>query len=40
MSLTDVQELEQIEFLAQSLPSVHLQPAYTDMGDYLRSLTL
>ncbi|MBZ2058484.1 SP_1767 family glycosyltransferase [Streptococcus sanguinis] len=39
MLLTDVQELEQIEFLAQSLPSVHFYIAcYTDMGDYLRSL--
>ena len=39
MLLTDVQELEQIEFLAQSLPNVHFYIAcYTDMGDYLRSL--
>ena len=39
MLLTDVQELEQIEFLSQSLPSVHFYIAcYTDMGDYLRSL--
>lgn len=39
MLLTDVQELEQIEFLAQSLPSVHFYIAcYTDMGNYLRSL--
>lgn len=39
MLLTDVQELEQVEFLAQSLPSVHFYIAcYTDMGDYLRSL--
>lgn len=39
MLLTDVQELEQIEFLAQSLPSVHFYIAcYTDMGAYLRSL--
>lgn len=39
MLLTDVQKLEQIEFLAQSLPSVHFYIAcYTDMGDYLRSL--
>ena len=39
MLLTDVQELEQIEFLAQSLPRVHFYIAcYTDMGDYLRSL--
>lgn len=39
MLLTDVQELEQIEFLAQSLPRVDFHIAcYTDMGDYLRSL--
>ena len=39
MLLTDVQELEQIEFLAQSQPNVHFYIAcYTDMGDYLRSL--
>ncbi len=40
MLLTDVQELEQIEFLAQSLPSVHFYIAcYTDMGAYLQSLS-
>ena len=39
MLLTDVQELEQIEFLAQSLPSVHFHIAcYTEMGAYLQSL--
>lgn len=39
MLLTDVQELEQIEFLAQSLPRVDFHIAcYTDMGAYLRSL--
>ena len=39
MLLTDVQELEQIEFLAQSLPSVHFYIAcYTEMGAYLQSL--
>ncbi|MBP2621176.1 SP_1767 family glycosyltransferase [Streptococcus panodentis] len=37
--LTNVQELEQIEFLAQALPTVHFHIAcYTEMGDYLRSL--
>lgn len=39
MLLTDVQELEQIEFLAQSLPRVHFHIAcYTEMGAYLQSL--
>lgn len=39
MLLTDVQELEQIEFLAQSLPRVHFYIAcYTEMGAYLQSL--
>ncbi len=39
MLLTDVQELEQIEFLAQSLPRVDFHIAcYTEMGAYLQSL--
>ena len=39
MLLTDVQELEQIEFLAQSLPRVDFYIAcYTEMGAYLQSL--
>ena len=39
MLLTDVQELEQIEFLAQSLPKVDFHIAcYTEMGAYLQSL--
>ena len=39
MLLTDVQELEQIEFLAQSLPGVDFHIAcYTEMGAYLQSL--
>ena len=40
MLLTDVQELEQIEFLAQSLPKVDFHIAcYTEMGAYLQSLS-
>ena len=39
MLLTDVQELEQIKFLAQSLPRVDFHIAcYTEMGAYLQSL--
>lgn len=39
MLLTDVQDLEQIEFLAQSLPRVDFHIAcYTEMGAYLQSL--
>ena len=41
MLLTDVQELEQIEFLAQSLPRVDFHIAcYTEMGAYLQSLNV